>query len=75
MNCRIVVAVAVLSLLAGCRSRRAVEQAAVVGKNAEETVRTVAVGNETRDDVIRENRTEWELSPPDSSGRQYVSRV
>ena len=75
MNCRIVVAVAVLSLLAGCRSRRAVEQAAVVGKNAEETVRTVAVGNETRDDAIRENRTEWELSPPDSSGRQYVSRV
>lgn len=40
-----------------------------------ETVRTVAVENEILDDVVCEERTEWEFSPPDSSGRQYVNRV
>lgn len=40
-----------------------------------ETVHTVAVENEILDDVVREERTEWEFSPPDSSGRQYVNRV
>ena len=75
MNCRLVVAVAVLSLLAGCRSRKAVERTAAVGSEAVETVRTVAVENEILDDVVREERTEWEFSPPDSSGRQYVNRV
>lgn len=75
MNCRLVVAVAVLSLLAGCRSRRTVERTAVAESEAVETVRTVAVENEILDDVVREERTEWEFSPPDSSGRQYVNRV
>lgn len=75
MNCRLVVAVAVLSLLAGCRSRRTVERTAAAGSEAVETVRTVAVENEILDDVVREERTEWEFSPPDSSGRQYVNRV
>ena len=40
-----------------------------------ETVRTVAVENEILDDVVSEERTEWEFSLPDSSGRQYVNRV
>lgn len=74
MNCR-VAAFAVLSLLAGCSSRRAVENSAVARSEAVETVLLKAEEVETVDGVVHEKRTEWELSPPDTLGRQYVSRV